>query len=306
MRPADARLDGPRHRTVLREREVRARAHVVRDVAASTRRSPASFDDDHVIEALASDGADDAFDVGVLPRRARRRADGLDVHAGDGGGDRGEGAIPIVERDSAGAWSSGKAFRSCCAIHGAVGWSVTAVWTMRRRSCPRMTSTNSSRNVTVGTTNRSAATIWLAWVVRKVRQVCDGGRGCRRMYFATVDWLTVMPNFCSSPWMRGAPQSGFAVDSSRIRARTSVSTLGRPVRRRLFQVQKRRKPRRCQAMTVVRSARCAAPTASGPRHARATPRAAGLTASTEARGTRAVHHRHLVSQREDLEMQRRA
>ena len=121
-----------------------------------------------------------------------------------------------------------------------------------------MTSTNSSRNVTVGTTNRSAATIWLAWVVRKVRHVCDGGRGCRRMYFATVDWLTVMPNFCSSPWMRGAPQSGFAVDSSRISARVLASTVGRPVRRRLFQVQKRRKPRRCQAMTVAGCTTCSA------------------------------------------------
>jgi hypothetical protein len=53
-----------------------------------------------------------------------------------------------------------------------------------------MIRTNSSRNVTVGTTNRSAATIWLAWLVRNVRHVCDGGRGCRRMYLATVDWLT--------------------------------------------------------------------------------------------------------------------
>jgi len=49
------------------------------------------------------------------------------------------------------------------------------------------TSTKSSRNVTVGTTQRSAAVMWLAWLVRNVRHVCDGGRGCRRMYVATVD-----------------------------------------------------------------------------------------------------------------------
>ena len=35
--------------------------------------------------------------------------------------------------------------------------------------------------------NRSVATIWLVWLVRKVRHVWDGGRGCRRMYVATVD-----------------------------------------------------------------------------------------------------------------------
>ena len=33
----------------------------------------------------------------------------------------------------------------------------------------------------------------------------------RTMYFATVAWLTSMPSFKSSPWMRGAPQSGLAL-----------------------------------------------------------------------------------------------
>jgi len=87
--------------------------------------------------------------------------------------------------------------------------------------------------------------------VRKVRHVCDGGRRCGRMYLATVDWLTEMPNFWSSPWMRGAPQSGFKVDISRINARMSAGTPGRPVRCRLFHVQNKRKPRRCQARTVA-------------------------------------------------------
>jgi hypothetical protein len=40
------------------------------------------------------------------------------------------------------------------------------------------------------------------------------------------------------------------VDRSRIRVRTSAGAAGRPVRARLFQLQNRRKPRRCQAMTV--------------------------------------------------------
>ena len=61
-----------------------------------------------------------------------------------------------------GASFSGKAFRSCCAVHAAVGCSVTATWTIRRRSCAKMTRTKSSRKVTVGTTKRSAAMIWLA------------------------------------------------------------------------------------------------------------------------------------------------
>jgi hypothetical protein len=50
--------------------------------------------------------------------------------------------------------------------------------------------------------------------------------------------------------MRGVPHSGFASDIVRISVRTASGTVGRPVRRRLFQVQSNRKPRRCHAMTV--------------------------------------------------------
>jgi hypothetical protein len=50
--------------------------------------------------------------------------------------------------------------------------------------------------------------------------------------------------------MLGAPQSGFASDIVRIGVRTASGTVGGPVRRRLFHVQSKRKPRRCQAMIV--------------------------------------------------------
>ena len=57
---------------------------------------------------------------------------------------------------------------------------------------------------------------------------------------------------------RRTPHRGFAVDSSRIRARTSVGTRGRPVRCRLFQVQNSRKPRRCHVTTVSGVTMCTA------------------------------------------------
>ena len=38
------------------------------------------------------------------------------------------------------------------------------------------------------------------------------------MYFAAVAPQMSMPSFCSSPWIRGAPQSGFASDIVRISA----------------------------------------------------------------------------------------
>ena len=51
-------------------------------------------------------------------------------------------------------------------------------------------------------------------------------------------------------WIEFIYPTGLARDIFRISARTSEGTVGRPVRRRLFHVQSRRKPRRCQAMTV--------------------------------------------------------
>jgi hypothetical protein len=65
------------------------------------------------------------------------------------------------------------------------------------------------RHVAVGTTRKSAAMICPTWFARNVFQVWDGGRRWRGMYFATVACETLIPNFSSSPWMRGAPHSGF-------------------------------------------------------------------------------------------------
>jgi hypothetical protein len=39
--------------------------------------------DDHVIEALAPNGSDQAFDVGILPRTRRARDDLANAHAGN-------------------------------------------------------------------------------------------------------------------------------------------------------------------------------------------------------------------------------
>ncbi len=60
-----------------------------------------------------------------------------------------------------------------------------------------------------------------------------------------------MPSFASSPCTRGAPQRGLALLMFRISSRISGATLGRPgLRRRLFQVQYRLNPQRCQRTTV--------------------------------------------------------
>ena len=78
-------------------------------------------------------------------------------------------------------------------VHAAVGCSVTATCTTRRRSWARSTKTNSSRHVTVGTTKKSAAISCCAWLVKNVRQVCEGSGWGQAMYVATVVWETVKP-----------------------------------------------------------------------------------------------------------------
>src|SRR6266446_2433584 len=89
-----------------------------------------------------------------------------------------------------------------------------------------------------------------AWLRRKVRHPWDGGPHRLTMYFATLDCETSKPSLSSSPWMRGAPHSGFSALIRRISARTSASIFGRPPRERDFHRQYRRKPARCQRTRV--------------------------------------------------------
>ena len=65
---------------------------------------------------------------------------------------------------------------SCRQTHAAVGCTVTLTWRSARRRCVMKNSTESVRNVTAGTVNRSAAQMLAAWLRRKVRQVWLGGR----------------------------------------------------------------------------------------------------------------------------------
>jgi hypothetical protein len=70
---------------------------------------------------------------------------------------------------------------------------------------------------------------------------------------------TSMPSFCNSPWMRGAPQSGFASRIRRIRTLRSDASAGRPMRRdREFHRQYAANARRCQRTTVAGVTICTA------------------------------------------------
>ena len=45
----------------------------------------------------------------------------------------------------------------------------------------------------------------------RIRFSVHTGRLAFAMYFATVVWLTSIPSLSNSPWIRGAPQKGFAM-----------------------------------------------------------------------------------------------
>jgi hypothetical protein len=62
----------------------------------------------------------------------------------------------------------------------------------------------------------------------KVRHPWFGGARRLTMYLVTLDCATSNPSLSSSPWMRGAPQSGFSTLIRRINTRSSVSIGGRP------------------------------------------------------------------------------
>src|ERR1700679_1004622 len=50
-----------------------------------------------------------------------------------------------------------------------------------------------------------------AWFRKKVRHPWLGGPRRLAMYLATLDCAISNPSLSSSPWMRGAPQSGFSM-----------------------------------------------------------------------------------------------
>ena len=97
---------------------------------------PGDTEDDQVIGALTSDRANDALDVGVLPRRSRSREDLVDLHRADGGHDVRERGIAVVQQVPR-RLVLAKGVAELLGRHAGVGWSVTATWTIRRRSCAR-------------------------------------------------------------------------------------------------------------------------------------------------------------------------
>ena len=91
-------------------------------------------EDDHVVQTLAADRPYDAFDVGILPRRARGGADGREAERFDGAAERCLKVASRSWRRNLAVASSRKASRSCCRVHTDVGCCVALTCRIRRRS----------------------------------------------------------------------------------------------------------------------------------------------------------------------------
>jgi hypothetical protein len=97
------RIDGASLGRVLAEREVGSRVLVVREVRSKHAPEMSLIEDDDVVQTLATDGSDDAFNVGILPGRAWRRADGCQTERFDEAAERHvEGRVAVVEEESRG------------------------------------------------------------------------------------------------------------------------------------------------------------------------------------------------------------
>src|SRR5947207_12224940 len=73
--PELRRLHSPRDWSILVERQVSARPLVVFEIQLQDATQPSFIQDDDVVQALAANRADQALDIGILPRRSRSRED---------------------------------------------------------------------------------------------------------------------------------------------------------------------------------------------------------------------------------------
>lgn len=79
---ARERMDYPVIGRVLLESKMRSSPMVVTDVGCESFAQVCFVDYDHMIQTFASNGSDQAFDIGTLPRTHRTGDNFLDRHAG--------------------------------------------------------------------------------------------------------------------------------------------------------------------------------------------------------------------------------
>ena len=116
--PHVRRLDWARNRRILLPSQVRPAPMIVVHETLQVMVQAPFAEHDYVVQALAADGADDTFDISSLPGGTRCRQHLVDPHGFDLIHDIfPEDPVAISEQIA----GRGKASRSCCAVHSAVG-----------------------------------------------------------------------------------------------------------------------------------------------------------------------------------------
>jgi hypothetical protein len=300
--PGLSALNVTRLRAIHVQRQMRASAVVVGEVAPQYPPQMVLVQHDDMVQTLAADAADQAFGIGILPGtpgglssppRCPYRVSDPESASRTRRPDPSAGSGVLRPR--------GRLPRSVGRVHSAVGCSVTPKCTTRRRWWRITTSTNSTLNLTVGTTKKSMATKSLAWLFRNARQVGEGDLRRRRMYLRTVSSATTIPSFSSSPAMRGAPHPELARDIRRMSCLTSTGIAGRPgFCLRLSLAQCSLHLRRCHLMTA---AGCTKTSASCQPHQGGEPGPEEAIGRLEAGlGGRPLVDGELVAQGQDLEL----
>lgn len=181
-------------------------------------------DNNHVVQALPAYGSDQSLHV--------RSADDFgDAYAGHAAPERiAVDHVPVSHEPSRrGVIREG----INNLLRGAAGGRMVGnreVDAIRRRWCARSTKTKSARPVTVGTVKKSIDTRAATWLARNVRHVWGGRGRRRRRKRETVCSEMSMQSCAISPWIRGAPQSGFAALICSRSVRRAASVVGRPGR----------------------------------------------------------------------------
>jgi hypothetical protein len=188
--PARWRLDFARMGALVVERLMRAGGVVVREVPAQQAAEVAFVDHDDVIEAFASNRADDALSEGILPGGARGNEDLAHPQSRHPPCEHiAVDRVPIAEQ-ILGCGLFREALDQLVGSPG--GGGVVGDVDMDEFSTVvrRIKNPKSKRKVSVGTTKKSTATMSWICVSRKVRHVEDGRGEGRRMYLATVSSAT--------------------------------------------------------------------------------------------------------------------
>ena len=150
---------------------------------------------DHMIEALAAQGADEAFDIGVLPRRPRRRLDFEYPQRLDSAGEHGAvDRIAVAQQVARGGVPGERLHELLSRPLGRrdVGdVDVDDASPVMRQD----DEDNNTLNSTVGTVKKSTETRLRMWLSRNECQVCEGGFRWRTTYLDTVAWEISRPSF---------------------------------------------------------------------------------------------------------------